>query len=34
MRRVFGVFLLLISLHMILGHRGEKAIATGTVATE
>ena len=34
MRRVFGVFLLLISLHMIFGHRGEKAAATVTVATK
>src|SRR4029453_18036140 len=33
LRRVFGVFLLLISLHMIFGHRNEKQ-ATAAVAAD
>jgi uncharacterized membrane protein YfcA len=32
MRRVFGAFLLIISLHMIFGHRGEKQTTAAVVA--
>ena len=34
MRRVFGGFLLIISLHMILGHRGEKETTAAVVADQ
>jgi uncharacterized membrane protein YfcA len=34
LRRVFGVFLLIISVHMILGHRGERAKAATIAAAE
>jgi uncharacterized membrane protein YfcA len=33
LRRVFGVFLLIISIHMILGHRAGKPEAAKTVAS-
>jgi uncharacterized membrane protein YfcA len=32
LRRVFGLFLLIVSLHMILGHRGGKQTGTGVAA--